>query len=168
VGTAAVQIAHAVGMKVIGTAGSEAGRAQVLAQGAQLALDHHAEGYLDEAMAFTGGRGVDVVLEMRANVNLGKDLPLLAYGGRVVVIGSHGPVEIDPRALWSSEGYITAVSLYKMTEKELVQIWSGIMAGLENGTLNPVIGEEIPLAEAPRAHERIMGAEAHGKIVLVT
>jgi NADPH2:quinone reductase len=168
VGTAAVQLAHAVGMIVIGTAGSEVGRQHVLAQGANLALDHHAEGYLDQAKAFTGGRGVDIVLEMRADANLGKDLPLLAPGGRVVVIGTHGGAEIQPRDLWSSEGCITAVSLFNATIPELVQIWSGLMAGLENGTLNPVIAVEIPLAEAPRAHEQIMAGEAHGKVVLVT
>jgi NADPH2:quinone reductase len=168
VGTAAVQLAKAVGMTVIGTAGSEVGRKHILAQGADLALDHHATGYLDQAKDFTGGRGVDVILEMLANVNLGNDLPLLAGGGRVVVIGTHGPAEIDPRALWGSEGYITAASLFKATGPELVQIWSGLMAGLENGTLNPVIAVEIPLAEAPRAHEQIMAGEAHGKVVLVT
>ncbi|MGV3719808.1 MAG: NADPH:quinone reductase, partial [Actinomycetota bacterium] len=88
VGTAAVQIASAQGITVIGTAGTDSGRAQVLAQGAAHALDHHAPDYLQQVLALTQGNGVDVVLEMLANVNLGKDLTVLARGGRVVIIGS--------------------------------------------------------------------------------
>ena len=93
-GIAAVQIARAAGLIVIGTAGTEKGRHLVTEQGAHHALNHQATDYLDEISRLTGGRGVNVVLEMLANVNLGKDLRVLAQAGRVVVIGSRGPVEI--------------------------------------------------------------------------
>ena len=81
VGVAGVQLARAAGLTVIGTGGTERGRELVAAQGAHHVLDHHAPGYLDELMKLTGGRGVDVILEMLANVNLAKDLTVLAPKG---------------------------------------------------------------------------------------
>src|SRR5256714_435822 len=94
VGIAAVQLARARGMTVIGTAGTDRGRRLVAEQGAHHALDHTAPGYLDELTALTNGRGVDVVLEMLANMNLQKDLGAIAMGGRIVVIGNRGTVEL--------------------------------------------------------------------------
>src|SRR6185437_10095702 len=87
VGTAAVQIARAAGLTVIGTAGTPDGIGLVREQGAHHALDHHAAGYLDQVMEITGGRGVDVVLEMLANANLDRDLGIVASAGRIVIIG---------------------------------------------------------------------------------
>ena len=167
VGTAAVQLAHAAGMSVIGTAGSERGRSLVTAQGADHILDHRAAGYLDEVSRITAGRGVDVVLEMLANVNLDKDLQILAPGGRVVVIGSRGRVEIDPRGIMSRQASVTGMILFNTTEGERAEILAALSAGLGNGTLQPVVGSEIPLAEAARAHHQIMETPAFGKIVLV-
>src|SRR5213083_1042567 len=97
VGTAAVQLARARGLRVFGTAGSDEGRKLAREQGADEVFDHRAPDHFEQIMKATGGRGVDVIAEMLANVNLGKDLPILAKGGRVVVIGSRGRVEIDPR-----------------------------------------------------------------------
>lgn len=167
VGTAAVQIAHAHGLTVIGTGGTERGRTMVLEQGADHVLDHHAPDYLDQVLALTGGTGVDVVLEMLANVNLGKDLTVLAKGGRVVVIGSRGPVEINPRDTMARDAAILGMVLFNGTEKELAGIHQALVAGLANGTLNPLAGKELPLAEAAQAHEAVMQAGAFGKIVLV-
>ena len=81
VGTAAVQIARAHGFLVLGTGGTEKGRGLVAQNGAQHVLDHKDPAYLEKLLALTGGKGVDVILEMLANVNLGKDLTLLAKGG---------------------------------------------------------------------------------------
>src|SRR3954471_3771967 len=106
VGLAAVQILAASGVRVVGTGGTEQGRALVKEQGAWQVLDHRAAGYLDELTRLTDGRGVDVVLEMLANVNLDKDLTVLAKYGRVVVIGSRGRVEIDPRGAMPKEAAI--------------------------------------------------------------
>lgn len=167
VGTAAVQIARAGGMIVIGTGGTEQGRSLIKEQGAQHVLDHHAPGYLDQLLALMGGRGVDVVLEMLANVNLGKDLNVLAQGGRVVVIGSRGTVEIDPRALMGRDAGIMGMALLVASAEDLASIHAALVAGLENETLRPVVGEEIPLADAARAHEAVMQPGAHGKIVLI-
>ena len=166
VGLAAVQIARAMGMTIIGTAGSEQGRKLVAAQGAHHVLDHTQAGYLDEIKALTGGKGVSLILEMLANVNLNKDLGILAQGGRVVVIGSRGPVEIDPRLTMGKNSSILGMSLMNATEIEMTQLHAAIGAGLANGTLTPVIAQEIPLSESSRAHEAIMVSGARGKIVL--
>lgn len=167
VGVASVQLARAAGMRVVGTGGTEEGRRLVAEQGAHHVLDHRAPDYLAALMELTGGRGVDVILEMLANVNLGKDLALLARGGRVVVIGSRGPVEIDPRLTMTRDATVLGMSLVNATPEETARIHAALVAGLENGTLTPVVGREMPLADAARAHEAVMQPGAYGKIVLV-
>jgi NADPH2:quinone reductase len=168
VGTAAVQLARAAGMTVIGTAGSEAGIKLVKEQGAHHVLNHSTEGYLDELMKLTNGRGVDVIVELLANKNLAKDLTVLAKKGRVAVIGNRGTVEINPRDAMAREADIRGVTLMATTPDESRLTYAALGAGLENGTLKPVIGERIPLAEAARAHEVIMKhSGALGKIVLI-
>lgn len=167
VGTAAVQLARAAGMRVIGTGGTEKGRRLVAEQGAHHVLNHRAPGYLEDLMALTDGRGVDVILEMLANVNLGKDLHVLARGGRVVVIGNRGTVEIDPRAAMVRDASIHGMSLRNAPPHELKVLHAALMAGLENQTLRPIVGREMPLAEAARAHEAVLEPGAYGKIVLI-
>ena len=167
VGIAAVQLARAWGMTVLGTAGTEPGRELAARQGAHHVFDHRRAGYLDDILSLTGGRGVDVILEMLANVNLGKDLGILAVKGRVVVIGSRGPVEIDPRLAMGRDASILGMSLMNADAAEKAAIHAAIFAGLENGTLRPVIGRELPLSEAPRAQLAVMEPGARGKIVLV-
>ena len=167
VGIAAVQLARSAGMLVIGTAGSEEGRALVRAQGAQYVLNHHEPGYLDRIQGVTCGRGVDVILEMLANVNLDHDLEALAKDGRVVIIGSRGRVEIDPRSAMGREASILGMTLYNATRKELAGMHAAFVAGLENGTLKPVVSREMPLNEAAFAHHAVMEASTLGKIVLL-
>jgi len=168
VGTAAVQLARAAGLPVIGTAGTDAGLKLVNEQGAQHAVNHAAEGYLDELKKLTGGRGYDLILEMLANKNLANDLSLLAKKGRVVVIGNRGTIEINPRDAMTLEADIRGVRLMGSSEQEFREMHAALCAGLENGTLRPVISQKIPLAEAARAHAEVMKPSgALGKIVLV-
>jgi len=167
VGIAAVQQARAAGMRVIGTAGSRPGMDLVREQGAHLVLNHREAGYLAGLTELTCGKGVDIVLEMLANVNLGNDLAILAKGGRVVVIGSRGQVEIDPRRTMLPETAILGMSLYSATGQELASMHAAFSAGLDNGTLRPVVSREFPLAEASAAHHAVMEASTLGKIVLV-
>jgi NADPH2:quinone reductase len=167
VGIAAVQIARAAGMTVIGTGGTDKGRELVLKEGAHHVLDHRAPGYLEQLMSLTNGRGVDVILEMLSNVNLAKDLTLLAPRGRVVVIGCRGTIEINPRDAMARDADILGMSLFNGTPAELAAVHAALVAGLENGTLRPVVGQEMPLADAPRAHVAVMEAGAYGKIVLI-
>jgi len=167
VGIAAVQMARAAGLRVTGTAGTDRGRELVLAEGAHDALDHSAADHFEKALALTGGRGYDVIVEMLANVNLARDLTILARDGRVVVIGSRAPIEINPRDAMMRDASILGMTLRNATPADLAAIYAALAAGLENGTLRPVIGQQIPLAEAPRAHTAVMEPGAYGKIVLV-
>jgi len=167
VGIAAVQIARAMGLTVFGTAGTEKGLELVRREGAHYVFDHSKSGYSQQILDATNGKGVDLILEMLANVNLGQDLKLLAFKGRVVVIGSRGDATVTPRDLMTRRASILAFTLWGITEAEEKEIHAGLMAGLENGTLKPVVGKELPLAEAPRAHKEILEPGAYGKIVLV-
>jgi NADPH2:quinone reductase len=167
VGTAAVQLARAAGLRVVGTAGTDEGRRLVLEQGAHEVLDHSAPGYLGRLGELTGGRGADVIIEMLANVNLDKDLGVLAKGGRVVVVGSRGTVEINPRQAMTRDASILGMTLFNTTPQELAGIHAALGAGLEAGTLRPVVGRELPLSEAARAHEEVLKPGAYGKIVLI-
>ena len=167
VGVGAVQIARAYGFIVIGTAGTDEGLALVREQGAHHVFSHRSPDYMAKIMELTGGRGVDVILEMLADVNLAKDLPLLAKKGRVVVIGSRGNIEINPRDTMGRNAGILGMTLMNATAEEVASIHAALGAGFENGSLKPVIGREIPLADAPKAHIAVLEPGAYGKIVLV-
>jgi NADPH2:quinone reductase len=167
VGIAALQLAKAAGMKVIATAGTQKGLALLTKQGADHALNHAEAGYFDTIRTLTGGEGVQVVLEMLANVNLSHDLKALSTGGRVVVIGSRGTVTIDPRELMQRDAMVCGMVLFNTDEIELGRIHAALQAGLENGTLAPVIRKKYPLREAAQAHATLMQPGAYGKIVLV-
>jgi NADPH2:quinone reductase len=135
--------------------------------GAHHVLNHSSPTYSDELMQLTENRGVDVILEMLANVNLGKDLTLLAKFGRVVVIGSRGKVEVNPRDTMARDASIHGMMLFNAPDDDLKSIHAAIFAGLENGTLTPVIGQELPLADAAKAHVAVLEPGAYGKIILV-
>jgi NADPH2:quinone reductase len=168
VGIASVQIARALGLTVFGTAGTAKGLELVKREGAHQAFDHSKPDYKDEIMKATGGRGVDIILEMLANVNLGADLKLLAQMGRVVVIGSRGDVTITPRDIMTRRAAILAFNLWGITDAEATDIHAGLIAGLENGTLRPVVGSELPLKDAVQSHIDVMKPSgAFGKIVLI-
>ena len=167
VGIAATQIAHAHGITVLGTGGTDKGLQAVRDSGADAVFNHTSAGYLDEIMKATGGRGVDVVLEMAAHINLDKDLGLLANRGRIVVIGNRGRVEIEARQAMGKDASILGMTLFNISDADMASINSYMMAGLANGTLKPVVGKEFPLADVAKAHEAVMAAGAHGKIVLL-
>jgi NADPH2:quinone reductase len=167
VGVAAVQIARAAGQIVIGTAGSERGLAAVREQGAHHVFDHKTETYRDEILRATGGNGVDAIIEMAAHVNLNHDFNLLARRGRVAIVGSRGPLEFNPRGIMAKEATVRGGTLWAMAADDVRMGVAALNAGFENGTLKPVISEEIPLKDAARSHERVMSGGAHGKVVLV-
>jgi NADPH2:quinone reductase len=167
VGMAATQIAVAWGLTVIGTAGTPVGLELVLAQGATAALNHRDTAYLDRLNDLTGGRGPDVILENLANVNLDNDLTALAPGGRIVVVGNRGRIEIDPRKAMSKEGAIVGMALWNTSPPDMARILRAVETGLGNGTLTPRVAVELPLADAPLAHQRILEPAVNGKIVLL-
>jgi NADPH2:quinone reductase len=167
VGIAAVQIARAIGLRVFGTAGTPKGLELAKQEGAHQDFNHRKAGYQDEILQATDNRGVDIILEMLANVNLSNDTTLLANDGRVIVIGSRGEVTINPRELMARRASIRAFTVPGITAAEEEDIHAGLFAGLENGTLRPVVGKVLPLEEAARAHKEILEPGSAGKIVLV-
>lgn len=167
VGTAALQLARAAGFKVFGTASSAEGLELVLAEGAHHAFNHRDADLPAQLAAANHGHGVNLILEMLANVNLQKDLTMLAQGGRVVVIGNRGTIELNPRDTMMRDADIRGMALANASPAELVTIHSALAAGLENGTLRPVVGREFPLADAADAHRTVMEAQAKGKVVLL-
>jgi NADPH2:quinone reductase len=166
VGLAAIQIARAWGLTIIGTAGTSEGLSLVRAQGAHHALNHRETGYLDTLSELTGGRGPDVIMEHLANVNLDNDLSAVAYGGRIIVVGNRGRIEIDPRKAMGKEAAILGMALWNTPDADRARIHRALDAGLSMGTLAPVVSTEVPLSEAARAHELVLAPGAKGKIVL--
>jgi len=167
VGCAALQMGRAIGLTVFGTAGTQKGLDLAKREGAHRVFDHTKAGYQEDILKAAGGRGVDIILEMLANVNLAADLKLLANNGRVIIIGNRGEITINPRDLMLRRASARGFTLWAITPSEESEIHAGLVAGLGNGTLCPVVGKELPLAEAARAHKEILEPGAAGKIVLV-
>ncbi|KAE8609537.1 hypothetical protein XENTR_v10011836 [Xenopus tropicalis] len=168
VGIAACQIARAYGFRVFGTAGTPEGLNLVLKNGAHKVFNHREEDYIDKIQEATGGAGVDVILEMLSNVNLSHDLNLLAAGGRVIIVGCRGPIEINPRDTMAKETSIIGVSLFSATKEDRMETAAALFGGMEAGWLKPLIGCEYPLEKASQAHEDIIQSSgASGKMVFV-
>ena len=167
VGLAATQIARAWGLTVIGSAGTAAGADVVRSQGAHHVLNHRDTGYLDALKDVTEGRGPDVILENLANVNLDNDLTALAFGGRIIVVGNRGRIEIDPRKIMGKDATVLGMSAWNIDPKSLARIYKAVDAGLDTGTLAPLVSTELPLSDAARAHHLVLEPGAKGKIVLV-
>lgn len=167
VGIAAVQWAKNAGLTVFGTASSPEGRELVKEQGANHVVDHSADGYLGEIRELNGNKGIDIIIEMLANVNLQHDFDVLAMFGRVTVVGNRGSLEFTPRAAMNKDATIYGMSLFNSLQTDRDEIHAAIYDGLSKGFLNPVVREAIPLGEAPRAHSQILESKAFGKIVLI-
>ena len=166
VGIAAIQHAKHFGLQIIGTASSEKGRKLIEEQGADFVFDHAAPNYLEEIMSAANGKGVDIILEMLANVNLQNDLGIIAGKGRIVVIGNRGEIMINPRLIMNKDATIRGFSLHTLNGAEMAAIHSEIYAGLEGGWLAPVVGKTFALFDAAKAHHAVIEEKAFGKIVL--
>ena len=154
------------------SAGTSRGLELVREQGAHHAVDHTQDNYLDELKEITSGQGPDLILEMLANVNLANDLDVAARYGRIVVIGNRGErnqgtIAINPRAAMGKDVDILGMTMFNASPAEQRATHATIVAGLESGTLRPVIGREFPLAEAAQAHHAVIEDRAYGKIVLL-
>jgi len=167
VGSAAIQLCRYFGIKAIGTGSQPNGREMILRLGASAAFNHRDTNYMAEIKAFTGGRGVDLVIEMLANVNLEADIGILARGGRVMVVGNRGTITINPRGLMVCEGDVRGVAMAKSTPEDHKLCHSAIAPGLSSGALVPQVAEEIPLVDAPQAHVSIMSSGRSGNLVML-
>jgi len=167
VGIAAVQLSKALGLTVYGTAGTQEGLDLVKSLGADAVFNHRKDGYLTEIMNATGGNGVDVILEMLANVNLQNDLTLLKFRGRVVVIGCRGSIEINPRLTMAKESSIHGVALMTSTPEEWRMMHAALYAGQHTGWLLPRVAKVYPLADAAKAqHDVIVNSGTSGNLII--
>jgi NADPH2:quinone reductase len=162
VGIAATQWAKKAGLNVIGTASSEEGRELINDNGADGVFDHTNEDHLGDIRELAGGSGVEIIIEMLANVNLERDFEALAMFGRIVVVGNRGSLQA-----MTKDATIYGMSLYNSPQADRDEIHSAIFDGLTEGFLSPVVREKIPLNEAARSHREVIGNKAFGKFVLV-
>lgn len=167
VGLAAVQWAKSAGLTVIGTASSDSGRALVANNGADHVFDHTDEAHYDSINEITGGRGVDIIVEMLANVNLENDFRALAMFGRIVVVGNRGSIEFTPRLAMTKDATIYGMSLFNSPQTVRDEIHIAIFDGLSRGELCPFVREVLSIADAPLSHHRVLESKGMGKIVLV-
>lgn len=166
VGQAAIQLAKANGLEVFASAGSDKGCELVEKLGA-MAVNHNKKGYEKTLLQATDGQGLDLIVEMLANKNLEKDLTLLAPGGRVVIVGSRGRIEIDPRLTMGKETDIRGLAVFNATRQETVMTHAALFAAIENNAYIPTVSVEMALADAAKAHHLVMQDDNRGKIVLI-
>jgi NADPH:quinone reductase len=167
VGTSAIQLAKRAGLIVIGSGGTADGLELIRAEGADLAVDHSKVGYLADVTTFTDGSGPELILEMLANKNLAADMDIAAKFGRIIVIGNRGEITINPRVVMMKELDIRGIALWNAPREQVPPMMRDIMAGVAEGALRPVVGREMPLADAASAHVAVLEPGAHGKIILV-
>jgi NADPH:quinone reductase-like Zn-dependent oxidoreductase len=162
VGMAAVQIARALGARVIATAGSAEKLEKARALGANEVIDHHAQDVVAEVRRLTNKKGADVVVEHVGEATWERSILALARGGRLATCGATtGPQgATDLRHLFARQ--LSLLGSYMGSKAELLDA----VALLAAGRVRAVVHETLPLAEARRAHEMMEASEHFGKIVL--
>jgi NADPH2:quinone reductase len=166
VGIPCVQLAVDAGATVIGSAGSEAGRAVVAEQGAHHVLDHTKPGYLQEIAELTDGRGVALIVEMAADQNLENDFTALAKFGRIVIVGSRGPLTFTPRLTMIADADIRGPALWNMSSDEVRDASIALQKHLAGGSVAPIVGRRFPLENAGDAMASVLSERARGKLIL--
>ncbi len=172
VGTAALQIAKAIGARPIGTTRTpqKLGRAREL--GLQEGIVVEGAKFADEVLARTGGRGVDVVLELVGGAYVAQDLLCLAHRGRIVVVGTMGggKVELDLSLLMRKRAEVRGTMLRSRPLEEKILAGQALQRHLvplfESAALRPVVDRVLPLARAADAHRLMQNNDAFGKLVL--
>ena len=174
IGTTAIQLAAARGSTVVTTCGTAAKCAAALALGAARAVNYRTEDFLAVVQDATGGRGVDVVLDVVGGSYTPRNLQCLARDGRLVQIGVMGGsmAEVSLRAVMLRRLTITGSTLRIRTPAEKGAIAAALEREvwplLDAGTVRPIIDSVLPLAEAAEAHRRLESGKVTGKLVLTT
>jgi putative PIG3 family NAD(P)H quinone oxidoreductase len=173
IGTMAIQLALQVGARVAVTAGSPAKLKRCAALGAEILVNYHEEDFVDAVRAATDGHGADVVLDNMGASYLARNLQVLAFNGRIAVIGMQGGVktELNINDLMAKRGALIATSLRARPAAEKAAIVASVVENVwplvDSGAVQPIIHERLPLAKAADAH-RLMTESSHiGKILLV-
>jgi putative PIG3 family NAD(P)H quinone oxidoreductase len=172
IGTTAIQLAKAFGARVVATAGSADKCRRVLALGADHAIDYKAEDFGARALELTGGRGVDVILDMVAGDYVARELACLAEDGRLVIIAVQGgtKAQIDAGLVLRRRLVVTGSTLRPRPVAFKGAIAAALRARvwplLEARRVQPVIQQVFPAAEAARAHAAMEQGDHVGKLVL--
>jgi NADPH:quinone reductase-like Zn-dependent oxidoreductase len=141
--------------------------------GAEVAIDHRHENVVDTVRAATGGRGVDVVLDVLGAGGLRDNVRMLAPGGRLVVIGLQRGVrgELDLGALMAKRAWVTGTTLRSRSAAEKAElvatVHERVWPMIADGRLRPIVHTRLGLDEAPRAHELLEAGVPFGKVLLV-
>ncbi|MHC3438058.1 NADPH:quinone reductase [Natrialbaceae archaeon A-gly3] len=168
VGHAAVQLAASAGAHVIGTAREGEPAAFVESLGADAVVDYRSDNLADAVRAGANDRPVDVALETHADASIDADLEVLSRGGRIVVIGEGGPIEITPEASMTAKKADADVRFMSLaaSREDQAPILRRVGPRLADGTFTVHVDETYGLAEVSEAHERLAESGIHGKIVV--
>jgi putative PIG3 family NAD(P)H quinone oxidoreductase len=174
IGSFAIQLAAAVGARVITTGGSADKLAFCAGLGADVTIDYREQDFVEVVREVTDGHGADVILDNMAASYLGRNVAALAVEGRLVVIGMQGGTrgELDLGALMRKRAAIVATTLRARPASEKATICRAVTEHVwplvADGTIRPVVDTTLPLAEAAEAHRRMESGAHSGKILLVT
>jgi putative PIG3 family NAD(P)H quinone oxidoreductase len=172
IGSFAVQLGHALGARVVTTAGSAAKLELCRSLGADVAVDYHDQDFVEEVRAATDGRGADVILDNMGAAYLHRNLAALATEGRLVVIGMQGgtKAELDLGVLLAKRAAVMATSLRARPVAEKAAICASVVEHvwplLADGTVRTLVHATLPLERAAEAHRLMESGEHSGKIVL--
>jgi NADPH2:quinone reductase len=172
IGTMAIQMARALGARVIVTAGSPAKCNACEELGAARAINYRVEDFAAVIDRENAGRGVDVILDMVGGNYLPRDLQILAPRGRLVMIAFKlgSKVELDCVLIQQKQLTVTGSRLRPQSIDEKGRLISAVRNSvwplIESGAVRPIIDSTFPLSEARRAHERMESGEHIGKILL--
>jgi putative PIG3 family NAD(P)H quinone oxidoreductase len=172
IGTFAIQLAKALGARVITTAGSEEKLEVCRSLGADVTINYREQDFVDEVKKATDGAGVDVILDNMGAKYLARNVDALATEGRLVVIGMQGgtKAELNLGVLLRKRGAVMATSLRARPPEEKAAICASVVEHVwplvADGSVKTLVHVTLPLEEAREGH-RIMEASDHvGKIVL--
>jgi putative PIG3 family NAD(P)H quinone oxidoreductase len=175
IGTHGIQVAHAMECRVAVTAGSAEKLALCRELGADIAINYRDEDFVDRIRAETGGAGADVILDLMGASYLDRNVDALAPDGRLVVIGFQGGVkgELNLGKLMAKRAGVASTALRSrpvdgpsgkvaVVDSVLANVWPLIA----DGRVRPIIGAELPVQDAARAHRLLESGDAHGKVLL--
>ena len=172
IGTTAVQLATAMGHKVYATVGSDERARAVEALGAVLGINYRTQDYVEEVKKATGGKGVDVVLDMVAGEYINRNINCLADDGRIVIIALLGgaKADIDCSQILRRRLTVTGSTLRPRPVAFKAEIARSLKERvwplLEAGKIRPIVHATFPLERACDAHAMMDAGEQIGKIVL--
>ena len=174
IGTFAIQLAHALGVRVVTTAGSQEKLDVCRSLGADVTVNYKEQDFVEEVKAATGGAGVDVILDNMGAKYLSRNVDALATEGRLVVIGMQGgtKAELDLGVLMRKRAAVIATSLRARPSDEKAAICASVVENVwplvADGSVKTLVHTSLPLEQAGEGH-RIMEASDHiGKIVLTS